>query len=184
MRAQRYDELRGWGLRTLKAETMLRVSVVCMTADLAIAASTLAPNAPLVPQWPQFVLFPLIFVVHFSSVLRLKPTPSRRLRWRDQVAGLPPWLGVAFGVLFAVAWLVALVSILSIRGQPTISAGHYYLDNHGSMIAVTRAGYEHALVLQQRIFTLIPGVFFGLGVLTHYPRHVAVGDAGGHPRFL
>lgn len=168
MRGRGYDELRAWGLGKLK-ETMLRISVLGMTLDLLIAASTLLPGAPVVPQWPQFVLFPFIFVVHFSSVLRL--TPKRgRLRWRDLVAGVPPAIGVGLGVLFVGAWLGAMASITGIGGQPTISGGHYYLNNHGSFIAVTRAGYDHALVLQQRIFTLIPAMFFGVGVLVHYPR--------------
>ncbi len=38
---------------------------------------------------------------------------------------------------------------------------------------MTRAAYDHALVLQQRIFTLIPSVFFALAVLAHYPRRGA-----------
>jgi hypothetical protein len=44
------------------------------------------------------------------------------------------------------------------------------LNDHGDFIPVTRAAYWHALVLQQRIFTLGPGVFFALCVLVHWPR--------------
>jgi hypothetical protein len=174
MQSGRYDSLRAWGLRTLKPETMLRLSLAGMTLDLLIAASTLAPGAPLVPQWPQFVLFPLIFVVHFSSVLRLAPAGGR-LRWRDLVAGLSPVAGLGFGVLFVAAWLVLMSSITSIGGQPTMSGGHYYLNDHGSLIPVSKAAYEHGLVLQQRIFTLGPAIFFALGALVHYPRR-NVGD--------
>jgi hypothetical protein len=187
MSRRRYDALRAWGLRTLKTETVLRISVVGMTIDLLIAASTLAPGAPLVPQWPQFVLFPLIFVVHFSSVLRL--TPERR-GWRESLNGLsrgwellkdlPPALVLGFIVLFAGAWLVLMVSIGSIGGQPTMSGGRYFLNDHGDFIEVTKIVYEHALVLQQRIFTLGPSVFFALGVLVHYPRHDARSEAVAH----
>jgi hypothetical protein len=158
---------------------MLRVSVAGMTLDLLIAATTLAPAAPLVPQWPQFVLFPLIFVVHFSSVLRLAPAGGR-FRWRDLVAGVPPVLGLGFGVLCVGTWLVLMSSITSVGGQPTMSGGHYYLNDHGSLIAVTKAAYEHTLVLQQRIFTLAPSVFFALGVLVHYPRRDVGGRAVAH----
>lgn len=63
--------------------------------------------------------------------------------------------------------------------QPTISGGHYYLNDHG-LIPVTKAAYEHALVLQQRIFTLGPSIFFGLGVLVHYPRRRVGGNAVAH----
>jgi hypothetical protein len=151
---------------------MLRLSAACVCVELLIAASTLAPDAPVVPQWPQFLLFPLIFVVHFSSVLRV--TPERGwLRFRqllDGLTGLPPGLVIAFVGLFVGAWLVLMLSIGSIGGQPTMSGGRYYLNDHGTFIPVTRAAYRHALVLQQRIFTLGPSVFFALGVLVHYPR--------------
>jgi hypothetical protein len=155
---------------------MFRISVAGVALDLLIAASTLAPGAPVVPQWPQFVLFPLIFVVHFSSVLRL--TSDRgRLRWREFLAGLPPALILGFIVLFVGAWAIGGSAISSIAGQPTISGGHYFLNDHGTLIPVTKAAYEHALVLQQRIFTLGPSVFFALGVLVHYPRRHVSGMA-------
>ncbi len=171
----RYLAVRQSGLRMLKPRTMLRVAVAGLAIDLLIAASTLAPNAPLLPQWPQFVLFPLIFVVHFSSVLRFTSDRGRP-KWRELRRGLPPGTIVAFIVLFVVAWLVLMVSIGQIGGQPTMSGGHYYLTDHGDFIPVTRAAYRHALVLQQRIFTLGPGVFFALGVLVHWPRRRARPD--------
>lgn len=161
--------MREWGLRNLKPEAMLRLSVAGLALELLIASSTLAPNAPVVPQWPQFLLFPLIFVVHFSSVLRLS-SESGRPRWRELLAGVPPVAAAAFVILFVGAWLVLMASIGSIGGKPTMSGGRYYLDNHGSLTLVTKAAYEHALVLQQRIFTLGPSVFFALGALVHYRR--------------
>jgi hypothetical protein len=178
-----YAAVRKRGLRTLKPDTMFRLSAVCVVVELLIAASTLAPDAPLVPQWPQFVLFPVIFVVHFSSVLRL--TPERgRLRWRQMLAGLtelPVALVVAFIVLFVAVWLILMASITSIGGQPTMSGSHYYLNDHGTLIPVTRAAYRHALVLQQRIFTLGPSVFFALGVLVHYPRRQTGAQPAAQP---
>jgi hypothetical protein len=140
--------------------------------DLLIAASTLAAGAPLVPQWPQFVLFPFIFVVHFSSVLRLM-SERGRFQWRGFLTGLPPVVVGGFVVLFVGVWLVEMSSISALGGQPTMSGGRHYLNDHGSLIPVTRAAYEHALVLQQRIFTLGPSVFFALGVLVHYRRRGA-----------
>ncbi len=145
----RYLAVRQSGLRMLKPRTMLRVAVAGLAIDLLIAASTLAPNAPLLPQWPQFVLFPLIFVVHFSSVLRFTSDRGRP-KWRELRRGLPPGTIVAFIVLFVVAWLVLMVSIGQIGGQPTMSGGHYYLNDHGDFIPVTRAAYRHALVLLTR----------------------------------
>jgi len=172
MRPRRYESLRAWGLRTLKPGTMFRISVVGMTVVLLIAVSTLAPGAPVIPQWPEFVLFPFIFVVHFSSVLRLTPTRGR-FRWRDQFVGIPPIFVAAFFVLLIGAWLVGVSSITSIGGQPTVRGGHYFLNDHGALMPVSKTAYDHALVLQQRIFTLIPSVFFALGALIHYPGRSA-----------
>jgi hypothetical protein len=184
VRSDAFLRIRAWGLRTFKQGTMFRLSVACVCIELLIAASTLAPDAPLLPQWPQFLLFPLIFVVHFSSVLRITP---ERGGWRESLNGLvrgwafvrelPPLLVIGFVVLFIGAWLAMMVSIGSIGGQPTMSGGRYYLNDHGDFIPVTKAAYDHALVLQQRIFTLGPSVFFALGVLVHYPRR----PIGAHP---
>src|SRR5580693_8313127 len=68
--------LREWGLETLRPGMMLRLSVAGLAVELLIAARTLAPGAPLLPQWPQFLLVPLIFVIHFSSILRAVVGPS------------------------------------------------------------------------------------------------------------
>jgi hypothetical protein len=169
MRSRRYEALSAWGLRTFKQQTMFRVSLAGLVLDLLIGASTFLPGAPVIPQWPEFVLFPFIFVVHFSSILRLNAV-GKRPRFRDMVSGLPPLAIIGFVALFVGVWLMGITSITSIGGQPTVSGGHYYLNDHGSLIPVTKAGYEHALVLQQRIFTGIPSIFFALGALVHYPR--------------
>ena len=78
---------------------------------------------------------------------------------------MPTGVFIAFIILLVVAWLVLLVSISQIGGQPTMSGSHNYLNDHGDFIPVTRGVYCHALVLRQPIFTLVPAVFFALGVL-------------------
>jgi hypothetical protein len=91
----RYLAVRQWGLRMLKPRTMLRIAVAGLAIDPLIGASTLAPNAPLLPEWPQFVLRPLIFVVRFSSVLRFTSDRGRP-KWQELLRGLPPGIIVAF----------------------------------------------------------------------------------------
>lgn len=174
MPTPRFVAVRRWGLRTFKRHTMLRLSGACLVIELLIAASTLAPDAPLLPQWPQFVLLPLVFVVHLSSVLRVTPETGRP-RWRQFLTGLPPVVIVGFILLFVGAWLGLLASILAIGGQPTMSGGRYYLNEHG-LVPVSYAVYHHALILQQRIFTLGPAAFFAVGVLAHYPRGAVGAD--------
>jgi energy-coupling factor transporter transmembrane protein EcfT len=144
---------------------MFVISVTCMTIDLLIAASTLAPGAPVVPQWPQFALFPLIFVIGFSGIIF-----NARRGVRTLFRGMPPAMTIGFVVLFFSVWLYLILTIPTTSGQPFTSGGRYFLNNHGSTIAVTKAAYDHALIQGQRIFTLGPSMFFALGAMLHYPR--------------
>jgi hypothetical protein len=96
-----------------------------------------------------------------------------RPKWLELRSSLPPGVFFALIILFVVASLVMMVSIGQTGGQPTMSGSHYYLNDHGDFIPVTRAMCRHALVLGQRIFTLVPAVFFALGVLVHWPRRQA-----------
>jgi hypothetical protein len=130
--------------------------------------TTLLPSAPVIPQWTVFALFPGIFAVHLWSVRLLRRVPTRStlvatLRQRPTV------VRIAFGALFVGAWVVGLVSILQIGGAPTVVHGQYFLNDHGTLIPVTYNGYRHALVLQQRIFTSIPGAFYALGIVMNWP---------------
>ncbi len=151
------------------ADFVFKLSAFGLAAELVIALTTVLPSAPVIPQWPVFVLFPGIFVVHLRSVTILSRRRGHRLELRDLLRGLPTVVRLAFVGLFIVAWFVALTSILHIGGQPKEVHGHYYLNDHGSLIPVTHSEYLHALVLQQRIFTLIPAVFYALGVIVNWP---------------
>jgi hypothetical protein len=142
-------------------------AVVGLSADLIIALTTVLPDAPLLPQWPEFAVFPFLFVVHLRTVLVFR---GRKAGFREMFDPLPRPIYLACGALFVGAWVVTLWSITHLRGQPEQHGGAYFLDDHGSLIPVSHAAYRHALVLQQRIFSLIPGVFFGVGVLAHRAR--------------
>jgi hypothetical protein len=174
--------LAGGRVRALRLDAglALRLSVFSLTAELVIALTTTLPNAPVIPQWPVFVLFAGVFVVHLRSVIALGKQRGHKLNFRDLLRGLPVIVRVAFVALFIVAWLVVLASILHIGGQPTEIDGRYYLNDHGSLIPATHSEYLHALVLQQRIFTLIPAVFYALGVIVNWPaRSTAIVGSSG-----
>lgn len=161
----------------IDAPVALRISAAGLAVELVIALSTVLPNAPVVPQGLEFALFPGIFVVHLRSVLVLKGR-EKRGSVKELMGGLPPMIRLAFLALFLVAWIVGVMSIVHIGGQPTQIHGRYYLNDHGTLIAVTHSGYLHALVLQQRIFTLIPSVFYALGVIVNWPLERGIGKTG------
>jgi hypothetical protein len=162
----------GAGAPRLDAGLALRLSAFGLAAELAIALTTVLPNAPVVPQWPVFLLFPGIFVVHLRSVRVLSRRRGRRLNVRELLRGVPLVLRAAFVALFLLAWVVGLASILHIGGQPREIQGRYFLDDHGALIPATHGEYLHALVLQQRIFTLIPAVFYALGIIVNWPARM------------
>jgi hypothetical protein len=104
-----------------------------------------------------------MFAIMFQRGL-LRPV---RRPWRDRFkfgAGRTTWKNlatllpgrtryVAIG-LFVIAWIIGVTSIFNLGGQPQYdpATGRYYLNNHGSLIPVTHAGYVHAVALQSRLF--------------------------------
>jgi hypothetical protein len=92
------------------------------------------------------------------------------MKLSDTLRGVPPVAIGAFVAFFLLAWAVSYTSITEGRGQPTERAGRYYLNDHGDYIPVSHSEYLHAQALSERSFSLIPGVFFALGVLVNLPR--------------
>src|SRR5438128_11318685 len=89
----------------VSSRTALRISAVALALELAIAATTFLPGAPLLPQDLPLLLFPGIFVVHFRSVVLLaaSPLPSLRALW-DRI----PWgASVAFVALVSTSSFIA-----------------------------------------------------------------------------
>lgn len=159
----------------VSARTALRVSAVALAIELAIAFTTYLPGAPLLPEYLPLLLFPGIFVVHFRSVILLSDKGSMGLR--GLVRRVPWPAAVAFIGLFVGCWWLAGSATGQDRGQPTQRGGQYFLNDHGDFITVSHGEYLHAIVLSQRGFTLIPAVFFALGVLVNL-AFLRNGDAG------
>jgi hypothetical protein len=136
----------------------LVVSAIALACELVIAASTALPGAPVFPLGLVFVLFPLVFVVHARTVWA-GVRGGRRMKMSDILSGVPPVAIGVFVAFFFFAWAVSYSSITESRGQPTESAGRYYLNNHGTYIPVAHGEYLHAQVLSERSFSLIPSVF-------------------------
>jgi hypothetical protein len=149
---------------------VLTISAIALTGELAIAGSTLLPDAPVVSiAVAAFVLFPIALAV-FARTIWVGVRGGRRPALSDRLAGLPAIAIVTFLAFFFAVSAVGGKSISEDRGQPTERAGHYYLNDHGDYIPVSRAEYRHAQVLTERAFTLIPSVFLAFALLINLPR--------------
>jgi hypothetical protein len=153
----------GWPVNRISTETAVKISAVGLVADLVIALSTALPGAPVIPQWPQFVLFLGVFVV-LGRGMPVGWSRIHRVSVRDLSFGRSLAVGLGVSCLIAVAAIVIALSIIHIGGQPEHMNGRYILNDHGVYIPISRAAYRHGLVLQQRIFTLIPAFLYLAGL--------------------
>lgn len=69
-------------------------------------------------------------------------------------------------------WAIMMSSIATLRGQPEHDQAGYYLNDHGSRVPVSRAGYEAALAKQDRLFAAGATIFLAVaaGLTTYQPR--------------
>lgn len=148
---------------------VLTISAFALAGELAIAGSTLLPDAPVVSIAVAFALFPIALAV-FARTIWVGVRGARRPALSDLLAGLPAIAIVTFFAFFFAVSAVSSTSISEDRGQPTERAGHYYLNDHGDYIPVSRTEYRHAQVLTERTFTLIPSVFLAFALLLNLPR--------------
>lgn len=149
-----------------------RVSVFGLCAELAIALTTAIPNGPIVPFGLVIPLFIGIFAVHIRTVAVLSSRADGRLSWsllRDLVSPVPVVVRIGFVAFLWAAWSISGAAIGHLGGQPEQLDGRFFLNDHGSLIAVTHRAYLHAQLLQLRTFTLIPSVFYALGVIVNWP---------------
>lgn len=172
-------ELSGWR----------RVRVVAALAGAAfgflVVVLALLPGAPYLPDGFEFIPFLMLFPLFGWAVIeRARDQAARqrgkpRQKWyergmttneeanrswdrmRQQAHKYRVLLAIGVPVLI-VTWVLALYFIISIGGQPEHVGNRYYLDDHGSHIPVTKAGYENAVAKQELIFAAA-GTMFLLG---------------------
>jgi hypothetical protein len=164
-----------------------------VAVGLLTAGSTYLPGAPYVPDAVWIVLFVLVFPIFGSVVFergvgRAGRAGRPRRRWNDlsgltnqyddggwdqlrlTLRSLPSAL--RYGIPVAAIFLFAsmMFGIASLQGQPEIHNGRYFLDDHGSLIPVDHAGYEHGRALQERLFVSGATLFLGFAaMLTTWP---------------
>jgi len=128
-------------------------------ASLLVVA--IARNASPFSSAPVFVLFALIFPLHFWTVgVSVGRTPRPRIRRSTSPAltfeNLPMWALVGVGAVFIGCWITggAIFSSGNLPGQPTYdSVSHrYFADDHGSLIPLSKQRYERAVDSQNILF--------------------------------
>lgn len=156
---------------------LVRVVVALTGAAFGFIVVLLAllPGAPYLPDGVEFIPFVMVFPLFGWAVIeraldqaaRQKGQPSKK--WSERgftsnedanQASAQMWAKVrkyqvllAIGIPMVIAmWALTLYSIFSIGGQPEHVGNHYYLDDHGSHVPVTKAGYENAVAKQELIF--------------------------------
>lgn len=166
----------------------MAASAAGATLGLTLVVLTFIPGQPVYPTWLVAVLFVSIFPLFGWAVIERAVGQTRRprRRWND-FSGLTNqdynriWaplldalklhrgrllLGVA---VVGGLWAVMMSSILTIQGQPEHDQAGYYLNDHGSRIPVSHAGYEAALAKQDRLFAAGATLFLLIaGALTAY----------------
>ena len=155
---------------------------------LLLVVLSYLPGAPIYPGGLVAVLFVSIFPLFGWAVIERSSTAARRprRRWNDS-RGITnedynrAWKGVfdfarryrtllLVGVLVVIGLWVSMISTIpTLQGQPTHDSTGYYLNDHGSHIPVSKAGYEKAVAAQDRLFAAGATLFLVVaGALTAY----------------
>jgi hypothetical protein len=173
------------------------VALLGAAFGLIVIVLALLPGAPYLPDGVEFIPFGLAFPLFGWAVIeratfqaaRRSSQPRRKCYETGMISNVEAKRGwqltmalvhkyrviLAIGIpALILIWILALISIVSIQGQPVHAGNRYYLDDHGSEIPVTKAGYEAAVAKQQTIFaaggTMFLLVSVGLTV-TFDPKH-------------
>ena len=155
---------------------------------LLLVVLSYLPGAPTYPGGLSAVLFVSVFPLFGWAVIERAFTAARRprRRWND-FKGITnedydrAWRGVfdfakRFRMLLFVAvpvviglWVSMISTMPTLQGQPTHDSTGYYLDDHGSHIPVSKAGYDRAIAAQDRLFAAGATLFLVVaGALTAY----------------
>lgn len=157
---------------------------------LILVVLSFMPGAPIYPSGLVIVLFISVFPLFGWAVIeRSLGQPRRRRRWND-LPGMTnadfnrSWQNVfdfakRYRILLMIAvpvviglWATMMSTMPTLRGQPEHDQAGYYLNDHGTRIPVSRAGYERAVADQDRLFASGATMFIIIaGLLTAYtPR--------------
>ena len=133
-----------------------------VSIDTCWALSTLVLPHPLLPDWPIYVLFALVFPLHIRTVLRgrdvlpdLNALPRTRAGW-------------AVAVVFIGDVVLGASGLFRLQpGNPEKHGGQFYADDHGSLTRISEGTYHQLQLSSQRLFTALPAVFYLIAFLVN-----------------
>lgn len=157
----------------------LGIAGLGLVIDTLWTLSTLVLPRPVLPTWPIFVLFVLVFPLQFRTVFLGRKN-------LDFLNGIPRTrAGWAVSALFVGYWLLGMSALLRLRnGGPEKDGGQYYTDNHGSRTQISKGAYHQLQLAEERLFTAIPAAFMLIAVAANIAlalRSVDRGGPGGDP---
>lgn len=161
--------------RLRRAHVLLALVLGVLAA--ATVLSTLLPGVPIMPGAVVALVFALVFPVFGIALVPvalsrpkvgLRDMAARRT-WKKELRAtirerIPATVRNVIVTVFVAAWLAAMSGILSAKGQPERHHGHYYANDHGSLIPLTKAGYDHQVAVEHRGFSAIAVAFYAITV--------------------
>jgi hypothetical protein len=151
--------------RVLLTVVSRATTIVAVFAAGAVLWS-LAPGAP--PLGAPFVagtsaVAACLYAIAVVSLVRRGNRSARDIRLL--LAAAPRWRLILAGALIAcfVAAAIITVSLMDLRGAPTIHHGHYALDDHGRFTVVSKRTYDEQTRVGLRIPLIVVGALNAVG---------------------
>jgi hypothetical protein len=141
-------------------------AVIGLIVSLTIALTSYLPFVGPAPEPLLVVCFLGLFPTFGGAVIRGVVAQRRQgtatpklttFRWPREAT----WIAVL--VVFAAISFFSAMAVLP--GQPEKHGGGYYFNNHGSLEPTSRAGYQRGLRAQERIFSAMPALFYGVAAV-------------------
>ena len=110
------------------------------------------------------LMFPISAVAVWGLGVRREPRSRdfsvqwerNRLLWRRILKRVPRAVLLAIGASFLLAWLAGTTAMLQMKGGlPEGHGDRYFTNNHGELIPLTKARYEHQLTVQYRAIAAV-----------------------------
>ena len=93
-----------------------------------------------------------------------RKTEENKYLWQRARQRVPIWVMAIIVATWVVTWIAADSSMGHVPGQPERHGTRYFADDHGYLIPLSKAEYEHELALWYRGFAAIPMTFYAISV--------------------